>query len=106
MMQRFEPLTLLRSETALNAWKEEVPTWTRKGRIEAAISVASGSALTQNELRRVESTHVALTYSGKVKVGDRLRPAAGGDYEVVFVIPPEGRRLAQLSLNRVEAVEA
>jgi hypothetical protein len=98
---RLEPFTLKRKTETANAWKEKVPVWETVGAIRAAISTASGSLQTQNELLRIESTHTAVTWD-EVRVGDRLERAGEAPFEVTYVIPGTRRRMAQLFLKAVE----
>lgn len=99
MNARLTEYTLTRAAEAPNAWKERVKSWQEIGTIRAAISTASGSLQTQNDLLRIESTHTAVTWDD-VKTGDRF-----GGFEVTYVIPGGRRRMHQLFLKRVDPPE-
>lgn len=101
MNARLELFTLKRKTETANAWKEKVPAWETVGAIRAAVSTASGSLQTQNELLRIESTHTAVTWDD-VKTGDRITREGEAPFEVTYVIPGTRRRMAQLFLKAVE----
>jgi len=112
MMQRLEPFTLFRRDTANeepNAFAEVVPSWIEAGEIRAAISDGTGGgANTMNDLVRKNTTHTAVTWDD-VKVGERLRrpgeTAQGTGYDVVHVIPGGRRRMTQLFLRREDWID-
>lgn len=103
MNQRLEPYALWRGSEAQNALRETVVTWYQAGTVRAAVSVGSGSLSTQNELKRVDGTHTAVTWDA-VQIGDRLRKsegdATGTSFEVLFIVDGGRRRMHQLYLRR------
>ena len=92
------PLTRL-TET-LNEWREIVRTWAQVGTIRAAVSVADGRTMEENQLLRISSTHRAVTWRTDVRQGDRF-----GGYSVDYVIPGTGRRMTQLYLTKEEEAD-
>lgn len=92
-MQRMQTYTLERASLRKNELMEDIREWRPVGKIQAAISVSTGSTQEINQIQRIESTHTALTTSSKVRAGDRF-----GGYSVDFVI--EGGRFYQLFLKQ------
>lgn len=95
MMLRMQEYTLERCTISKGELLEDIKTWRPVKKIQAAISVSTGSTQELNQIQRITSTHIAIT-ADEVKTGDRF-----GGYSVDFVIP--GRRFNQLFLTR-EAV--
>lgn len=103
MNERLEPFDLYRGVEAVNALREAEVTWQNIGFVRAALSDGGGSLAVQNELKRLEYTHTAVTWDA-VQAGDRLRMATGGPfYEVTYIIDGGRRRMHQLFLKAVEA---
>lgn len=96
MMQRMQEYDLLRPRIVVSDLGEEISFHDWIGRISAAVSVASGSTVEQNQALRISSTHRALTRDD-VRVGDRF-----GGYIVDYAIP--GRRFTQLFLTKEESL--
>lgn len=96
MMQRFESFSLARATATKNEWAEEIHAWAAAGTIRAAVSDGGGSLTEINELKRIASTHTALTYD-ECEAGDRF-----GGYEVLYVAKGNGRRAHTLYLKREE----
>ena len=88
--------TLERCTIEKNELLENIKTWRPVKKIQAAISVSTGSAQELNQIQRITSTHTAVT-PDEVKTGDRF-----GGYTVDFVIT--GRRYNQLFLSREAAL--
>lgn len=91
MMQRMQQYTLERCTIEKNDLLENIKTWRPVKKIQAAISVSTGSTQELNQIQRITSTHTAVT-PDEVKTGDRF-----GGYTVDFVIT--GRRYNQLFLS-------
>ena len=96
MMQRIRSYALERRTERVNDLYEAVRVWEPVGTIRAAVSAAAGSTAELNQIRRIESTHTALTHDD-VRVGDRF-----GGYVVDYVV--EGARWRQLFLSREDAI--
>lgn len=96
MMQRIRSYALERRTERVNDLYEAVSVWKPVGTIRAAVSAAAGSTAELNQIRRIESTHTALTHDD-VRVGDRF-----GGYVVDYVV--EGARWRQLFLSREDAI--
>lgn len=96
MMLRMQEYTLERCTISKNEHLENIKTWRPVKKIQAAISVSTGSTQELNQIQRITSTHTAVTQD-EVKTGDRF-----GGYTVDFVIP--GRRFNQLFLTREAAL--
>lgn len=97
MLQRMEIYTLERCTIEKNDLLEGVKVWKEIGKIQAAVSVSTGSTLEQNQLLRISSTHRAITMDN-VRAGDRF-----GGYMVDYAIP--GRIYNQLYLTREDAAK-
>lgn len=97
MMQKMVTFTLLRKVNTLNEWNEQIAEWKESGKVRVAVSLASGSANTQNQLLRIDSTHVGVTYDD-IQVGDRF-----GGYQVLYVT--DLGRKKYLNLKRDDAAE-
>ena len=96
MMQRMQEFDLLRPRIVVSDLGEEISYSDYVGRIRAAVSVASGSTVEQNQALRISSTHRAITQDD-VRTGDRF-----GGYIVDYAIP--GRRFTQLFLTKEDSI--
>lgn len=96
MLQRMETFDLTRPRITLNALGEEIPVFEKIGKIQAALSAATGSTVEQNQALRISSTHRGLTQDD-VRAGDRF-----GGYIVDYVIV--GTRYTQLFLTKEESL--
>lgn len=96
MLQRMQEFELLRPRFTVNSLREEARSWESAGIIRAAVSVATGSTVEQNQMIRISSTHRAITQDD-VHAGDKF-----GGYIVDYAIP--GKRYTQLFLTKEEAV--
>ena len=96
MMQRMQEFDLLRPRIVVSDIGEEIRYSDFIGRIRAAVSVAAGSTVEQNQALRINSTHRAITQDD-VRTGDRF-----GGYVVDYAIP--GKRFTQLFLTREAAL--
>lgn len=96
MMQRMETFDLLRPRISVSAIGEEIKTYEAAGKIRAAVSVAGGGTVEQNQALRISSTHRAVTQDD-VRTGDKF-----GGYVVDYAIP--GRRFTQLFLTKEESL--
>lgn len=96
MFQRMESFKLLRPRVTVSEIGEEIKTFDHIGEITAAVSVAAGSTVEQNQALRISSTHRAITQND-VRVGDMF-----GGYIVDYAIP--GRRYTQLFLTKEESL--
>ncbi len=97
MMQNMQTFTLLRKENTLNEWNEQIATWKESGEVHVAVSRATGTTASVNQVLRIDSTHTGVTYD-KIATGDRF-----GGYEVLYVT--ECGRLYFLNLKRDDALE-
>lgn len=97
MIQKMVKFTLLRKANTLNEWNEQVATWKEHGKVRVAVSLASGSANTLNQLLRIDSTHTGITYDD-IQVGDRF-----GGYQVLYVTDLGRKKF--LNLKRDDAAE-
>lgn len=99
------PCTLYRRAETLNALNEAVEAWQEAGTVRAALSEGGGSLNQLNQLRRVDSTHTAVTWDS-VKPGEAIAPEGAAEvYLVTYAIDGGGRRMNQLFLKREQAEE-